>query len=104
MADDPSGAYRYAYRLQYPKDHRKYAEDLIRRFISLDYEDWEVLVIDAEDSLLGYTRVVAFPIRDQSYVNIMKYGSKYVPESRVLYLVVSFNPKTILMGKWMRAG
>lgn len=85
MPDDPSWAYRFPYRLEYPEDHRKYNGDLIRRFISPDYPDWAVMVIDAEDPALGRNKIVAFSIWDLTYLNKRKHGPSYEPRLRKLH-------------------
>ena len=82
MPDDPSWRYRFPYRLEYPEDHQKYNGDLIRRFISPDYEDWLVMVIEAEDPGNGTNKIVAFSIWDMTYVNVRKHGTDYKPKSR----------------------
>ncbi|KAL6713796.1 hypothetical protein ACLMJK_008288 [Lecanora helva] len=77
MPDCPSWNYRFPYREQYPEDHQKYNKDLIRRFLSPEYEDWVVIVIDDKDPASDSNKVVAFAIWDIAYCNRRRYGNDY---------------------------
>ncbi|UPK96923.1 hypothetical protein LCI18_007858 [Fusarium solani-melongenae] len=65
---------------QYPEDHWNYNRDLIRRFISPEYDDWSVLVVEVPDATQAW-RIVSFSIWDISYVNKRAHGPGYVLNS-----------------------
>ena len=63
MPTDPSWAYRFPYRHEHPADHRKYNRDLIRRFLSPDYSDWLVMVVEVSDEEPPETtRIASFAV------------------------------------------
>ncbi|KAM0418879.1 hypothetical protein ACHAPT_012144 [Fusarium lateritium] len=81
MQDDQSWPYRFPHRAKYPEDHWNYNRDLISRFISPEYDDWSVLVVEVPDATQAW-RIVSFSVWDISYVNKRAHGPGYVPNSR----------------------
>lgn len=84
MQDDQSWPYRFPHREEFPDDHWNYNLDLMSRFISPDYDDWVVVVAEADDSRAGadVRRIVSFAVWNISYANKRRRGSSYVPNSR----------------------
>ncbi|KAJ4160187.1 hypothetical protein NW754_003312 [Fusarium falciforme] len=80
MQDDQSWPYRFPHRAQYPEDHCNYNRDLFRRFISPEYNDWSVVVVEVLDDAREW-RIVAFSVWDISYVNKRVHGPGYIPNS-----------------------
>ncbi|TAQ86575.1 hypothetical protein B7494_g5096 [Chlorociboria aeruginascens] len=80
LPGDPSWRYRYPYRDQYPSDHHKYNREMIARFISPDYKDWLVLVVESADEAPPQkAKIVSFSVWDLTYVNKRIHGRSYEP-------------------------
>lgn len=69
MQDDQSWPYRFPHREEFPDDHWNYNLDPMSRFISPDYDDWVVVVAEADDSQAGadVRRIVCFAVWNISY-------------------------------------
>ena len=80
MQDDQSWPYRFPHRTQYPEDHWNHNRDLFRSFISPEYDDWSVVVVEVLDDAQAW-RIVAFSVWDISYVNKRVHGPGYIPNS-----------------------
>ena len=83
MPRDPTWDYRFSYHRDYPEDTLKYTTELQKLFIDPEFDDWEVLVVDApmnEDP--SVSKVVAFSVWDISYENRARHGPDYQPQDR----------------------
>ncbi|KAL2692459.1 hypothetical protein Neosp_002868 [[Neocosmospora] mangrovei] len=80
MQNNQSWPYRFPHRVKYAEDHWNYNRDLIRRFISPDYNDWVIIVVELQDAVQAW-QIVAFSVWDISYVNKRAHGPGYIPNS-----------------------
>jgi hypothetical protein len=80
MQDNPSWPYRFPYRKEYRDDHWTYQRDLMGLYISPEYNDWTVVIVELKDS--SGDHVVSFAVWDTSYANKRAHGPNYVPKSR----------------------
>ncbi|KAI8680391.1 N-acetyltransferase domain-containing protein [Fusarium keratoplasticum] len=55
-------------------------QDLFRSFISPEYDDWSVVIVEVLDDAQAW-RIVAFSAWDISYVNKRVHGPGYIPNS-----------------------
>jgi hypothetical protein len=89
MPDDPCWNYRFPYRHEYPQDHREFHRDLIRRFISPEYADWAVMIVESSATPGEKSKVASFSVWNLSYVNKRIHGPTYKPKSRACPFIQS---------------
>ena len=67
--------YRFANRLEYADDHRKYFRVLVEAWLTPPYsQDWTVLVAEVYDEATNAWQAGAYAAWDVSYVNFRKFG------------------------------
>lgn len=75
---------RFPHRDQHPDDHRMFLRLLVETWVSVDFEDWIVLVAEAYDEAACAWQMGAYTVWDAAYVGYRKHGPDYSPPSGML--------------------
>ncbi|KAH6951016.1 hypothetical protein BKA56DRAFT_712194 [Ilyonectria sp. MPI-CAGE-AT-0026] len=90
MVKDPAWPYRFIHRAKFVEDHRRYTEVIWRSFLSDDYKDWSVFVI--EKMIDGKPTILAFSVWNFSYANKTKYGTGDATKSRkTIFIIITYD-------------
>ncbi|KAL4780649.1 hypothetical protein BJX76DRAFT_37863 [Aspergillus varians] len=84
MPLDPQWDWRFPYRHELPEDNREYTRMLFEYFLSPEWDDWIVFVVEvpsSQDSPTTLKKIVSFAVWDISYINLAKKGPDYEPQN-----------------------